>query len=138
MASNEETNLIRELQQQNRNAQRKLYQQYAGKLHAVCMHYIGHREDCKDVLQDIFIRIFTSVASFEYRGEGSLEAWINRIAIHECLSFSRGGFPCRYNPAYSTHCRTKTCPHTGRTDSKHFGNNSTAKAPAYSSSFTTI
>lgn len=87
MTSNEETNLIRELQRQNRDAQRKLYQQYAGKLHAVCMRYIGHQEDCKDVLQDIFIRIFTSVASFEYRGEGALGAWINRIAVHECLSF---------------------------------------------------
>lgn len=87
MKSNEETNLIRELQLQNRNAREKLYRMYAGKLTAVCLRYIGHREDCKDVLQDIFIRIFTSVTSFEYRGEGSLEAWIKRIAVHECLAF---------------------------------------------------
>lgn len=87
MTSNEETNLIRELQQQNREAQKRLYIRYVGKLMAVCMRYIAHQEDCKDVLQDIFIRIFTSVTSFVYRGNGSLEAWMTRIAVHECLNF---------------------------------------------------
>ena len=43
----------------------------------------------KDVLQESFIKIFTRISSFTYRGKGSLKAWMTRIVINESLQFLR-------------------------------------------------
>lgn len=66
-----------------------LYDRYAGFLTAVCSRYIENREDVKDLMQDSFIRIFSSIGSFEYRGEGSLKAWMSRIVINNTLKYIR-------------------------------------------------
>jgi RNA polymerase sigma-70 factor (ECF subfamily) len=47
--------------------------------------YIIDKEDVHDVLQNSFIQMFRSIDSFEYRGSGSLKAWITRIAVTESL-----------------------------------------------------
>lgn len=70
---------------------RLLYDRYSGYLAAVCARYISSDEDRKDVLQEIFIKIFKSVGRFEYRGEGSLKAWMVRIAVNESLRFLKNG-----------------------------------------------
>lgn len=66
-----------------------LYDRYAGFLTAVCSRYIENKEDIKDLMQDSFIRIFSSIGSFEYRGEGSLKAWMSRIVINNTLKYIR-------------------------------------------------
>lgn len=66
-----------------------LYDRYAGFLTAVCSRYIENKEDVKDLMQDSFIRIFSSIGSFEYRGEGSLKAWMSRIVINNTLKYIR-------------------------------------------------
>lgn len=62
-----------------------LYQEYADHLAGVCARYISDEEQQKDVLQESFIRIFTQIHLFEYRGKGSLKAWVTRIVINEAL-----------------------------------------------------
>lgn len=69
----------------DRHAMDRLYQEYASHLTGVCSRYISDEEALKDVLQESFIRIFTQIHQFEYRGKGSLKAWITRIAINESL-----------------------------------------------------
>lgn len=66
-----------------------LYSQYVRYLTAVCSRYIRSDEDVKDVLQDSFIKIFSSIKTFEYRGEGSLKGWMTRIVINETLKFMK-------------------------------------------------
>lgn len=66
-----------------------LYGEYAGWLTAVCSRYVGNGDDCKDVLQETFIKIFTQIGTFEYRGKGSLKAWAGRIAVNEALQTLR-------------------------------------------------
>ena len=44
----------------------------------------------KDVLQEAFISIFRRFDSFEYRGEGSLKAWMTRIVVNGALHELRG------------------------------------------------
>ena len=66
-----------------------LYDRYAGFLTAICSRYIENKEDIKDLMQDSFIRIFSSIGSFEYRGEGSLKAWMSRIVINNTLKYIR-------------------------------------------------
>ena len=40
--------------------------------------------------QDAFIQIFNHVDGFEYRGEGSMKAWVTRIVVNHALKALRG------------------------------------------------
>lgn len=73
----------------DRSAVRAVYDRYAPLLAAVCARYINDTDDAKDVLQESFIKIFGSMSSFVYRGEGSLRAWMTRIVVNESLKFLR-------------------------------------------------
>ena len=63
----------------------KLYMEYADYLTGVCARYISNEDTLKDVLQESLIRIFTQIHQFEYRGKGSLKAWMTKVAINEAL-----------------------------------------------------
>ncbi len=71
------------------SAQKEIYLRYVRYLTAVCARYIIRDEDLKDVLQESFVKIFSSIGRFEYRGEGSLKAWMTRIVVNEALKFLR-------------------------------------------------
>lgn len=66
-----------------------LYAHFADYLAGVCARYVPHEDDMRDVLQETFIKIFTTIGSFSYRGSGSLRAWMVRIAVNEALMFLR-------------------------------------------------
>lgn len=40
-------------------------------------------------MQEALIKVFTSIQDFEYRGKGSLKAWLTRVVINEALIFLR-------------------------------------------------
>lgn len=63
--------------------QKALFQQYAGKMMAVCVRYTRHRLEAEDVLQDAFIKVFKNLA--QYQGNGSFEGWIRRIVVNTAL-----------------------------------------------------
>lgn len=60
--------------------QRALYDKYSGLIYALCYRYAKNPEDAKDLLQEAFIRIFNNLEKF--KGEGSFEGWIKRIAVN--------------------------------------------------------
>lgn len=66
-----------------------LYAEYANYLIAVCARYISDDDDVKDILQEAFIKIFTTIDTFDYRGAGSLKAWMGRIVVNESLQWLR-------------------------------------------------
>lgn len=66
-----------------------IYRKHVRYLSALCSRYITEDEDIKDVLQESFINIFTSLDSFKYRGEGALKAWMAKITLNETLKFVR-------------------------------------------------
>ncbi|MBR1927585.1 MAG: RNA polymerase sigma factor [Bacteroidales bacterium] len=74
----------------DRTAARELYDRYSGYLAATCSRFLPDQRDQKDVLQESFVKIFTSLDSFDYRGEGSLKAWMRRILVNESLKTLRG------------------------------------------------
>ena len=82
-----ESDLLRLIGRRDNGAMKALYDRYVEYLSAVCARYIVDEDDRKDVLQECFIRIFTSLDRFEFRGEGSLKAWMIRIAVNESLRF---------------------------------------------------
>lgn len=78
---------INQVKQGDASAMRSLYERHIGYLTAVCSRYVVHEEDVKDVLQDSFVKIFSSVNKFEYRGKGSVRAWLTKIVVNESLGF---------------------------------------------------
>ena len=70
-------------------AGRRLYARYSGQLMAIALRYMGNGEDAADVLQDAFVKILTHIRRFDYRGEGSLCAWMGRITVNEALQSLR-------------------------------------------------
>ena len=82
---NKEQQLVSLFKKGHHQAMNKLYMEYADYLTGVCARYISDEDTLKDVLQESFIKIFTQIQQFEYRGKGSLKAWLTKIVINEAL-----------------------------------------------------
>lgn len=79
--------LVRAAMRGDRSAMADLYSRNIGYLTAVCSRYVTDNEDRDDVLQNSFVKIFSALDSFEYRGEGSIKAWMARIVVNESLKY---------------------------------------------------
>ncbi|WP_298300217.1 sigma factor, partial [Hydrotalea sp.] len=75
-----EFELIKGCIKQQANCQRMLYEQYSGKLMAVCLRYAKDSMEAEDMLQDAFVRIFNYINQFKF--EGSFEGWMRRITVN--------------------------------------------------------
>ena len=78
-----EQELLLELKQNDRNAQRKVYDRMAGKLYSVCRRYLKNDEDIEEVLADTFYKIFTKINQLHQ--PDIFEAWARKITVNECL-----------------------------------------------------
>lgn len=83
----DDLSLIRLARKGDRLAVHSLYSRHVKYLTAICSRYIFNVEDVRDVLQNSFLKIFSQLDVFEYRGKGSLRAWMVRIVINESLKF---------------------------------------------------
>ncbi|MBO4723796.1 MAG: sigma-70 family RNA polymerase sigma factor [Bacteroidaceae bacterium] len=63
-------------------AQGELYTRYAGRLYAVCFRYTGDREEAQDLMHDSMIKAMDNIGLFRYSGDGSLYAWLRRLAVN--------------------------------------------------------
>lgn len=72
-----------------RAALRRLYDRYADYAMAVGLRYVAERDEVRDVMQDSFVKILSTIAQFEYRGEGSLKAWVARIVSNKAIDHLR-------------------------------------------------
>ena len=84
-----ESHLVASLRDGDQQARARLYTESVGVLSSVCRRYIIDEEDVRDVLHDSYIRIFTTIDRFDYRGDGSLNAWMSRVVVNEALMFLR-------------------------------------------------
>ena len=84
-----ESQILERARNGDRKAVREIYDRYSGYLAATCARFFPDQRDQKDVLQESFVKIFTSLDSFDYRGEGSLKAWMRRILVNESLKVLR-------------------------------------------------
>lgn len=84
-----EKHLLAEVQQGSREAMHRLYTRYVGFAMAAALRYVPDHDEVQDVVQDSFIKVFSSIARFQYRGEGSLKAWLLRIVANEAINSVR-------------------------------------------------
>ena len=71
----------------DRKAQKRLFDALAPKMMALCLRYMGNREDAEDVLQEGFVTLFTKLDS--YAGAGSFEGWARKIFVNTALMHLR-------------------------------------------------
>ncbi len=74
-------------------AQQTLYERYAARMYRICFRYVREELQAEDLLISGFMKVFNRLDQFEYRNDGSLEAWIKKIMVNESLMYLRK----RYN-----------------------------------------
>ena len=79
----------RRMKTESQRAMSQFYQMYVEELSSVCYRYVPYEEDAKDVLQNSFVKIFTSLPTIEYRSEEALRGWMKRVVANEALTFLR-------------------------------------------------
>ena len=82
-----EQQLINGCKKGDRRSQQLLYETYARKMMGVCLRYVNDRETARDLLQDGFVKVFTSLDSYE--GHGSFEGWMRKIFVNQALEHLR-------------------------------------------------
>ncbi|HZV68054.1 MAG TPA: sigma-70 family RNA polymerase sigma factor [Saprospiraceae bacterium] len=78
----QEQELIKRCKDNDRIAQRMLYERFAPLLMSICRRYVGPI-NAEDVLQDSLIRVFQYLA--QYRNDGSFEGWVRRVCVNTCI-----------------------------------------------------
>ena len=82
-----ESKLIRKALNNNREAQKAIYEKYAPKMLSVCRYYISDLQFAEDVMIAAFFKVFSNLKSF--KNNGSFEGWIRKIMMRESISFLR-------------------------------------------------
>jgi RNA polymerase sigma-70 factor (ECF subfamily) len=67
----------------------QLYMRYGPLVRRYCYVRLASVEAAEDCTQDVFINIWRSIPSFEYRGEASFISWLYTIANHVVASYLR-------------------------------------------------
>ena len=65
----------------------RIVKEYSERLYWHVRRMVGCHEDADDLLQEIFLKIWTALPSF--RGEAQLYTWVWRIATNETLNHLR-------------------------------------------------
>lgn len=81
-----EQQIVSGVKSHDRQAMRAMYDLLAGHAMATAKRYLADADDCHDVLQECFLRAFSRIGDFNYRGEGSLRAWMTRIVANESVN----------------------------------------------------
>ena len=76
-----EQEIVNGVKNRDRKAMRAMYDLLAGSAMATARRYLGEDDRCRDVLQDCFLKAFTRISDFDYRGDGSLRAWMMRQVV---------------------------------------------------------
>lgn len=79
--------LLSQLREQDRSAQKWLYERYSPLMFSVCKRYLRSREDAEEALISGFYKVYTQIES--YTGAGNFEGWMRRIMVNECLMMIR-------------------------------------------------
>jgi DNA-directed RNA polymerase specialized sigma24 family protein len=62
----------------------ELYTKYGSRVYARCAYLLRDKEEARDAMHDVFIKVQHNLASF--RGDASPITWMTRIATNHCLN----------------------------------------------------
>jgi len=96
VSTSEIANLVEKCQQENAQAQMKLYRFFAPRVFSSALRILKSESEAEDAMQEAFLKAFTKINS--YSGEGPFEAWLRRIVINEAIDAHRKRKVRRYVP----------------------------------------
>ncbi len=79
---------MRQAQDGDESAFAEIVRRYSPRVFSVASRFFRQRSLVEEAAQEVFLKAFTQLASFE--GRGSLEGWLTRIATNTCLNMIRG------------------------------------------------
>lgn len=85
----DESKAISRCKQNDRKAQRFLFDAYSNGMLVICLRYVKNQADAEEVMLTGFYKFFESIDRFVYNGMGSIGAWLKKIMINEALMFLR-------------------------------------------------
>ena len=87
-ASTPDEDLISEyLLTQNARLFDVLYERYSGKVYAKCVTILKDQDDAMDAMQDIFMKVLLSIASF--KGNAKFSTWLYSVTYNFCIDETR-------------------------------------------------
>ena len=82
-----ELDLARQAQGGDESAFAEIVRRYSPRVFSVASRFFRQRSLVEEAAQEVFLKAFTQLGSFE--GRGSLEGWLTRIATNTCLNMVR-------------------------------------------------
>lgn len=82
-----ERELISEIRDGNSRQYRLLVAKYQQMIFRVCRGFVDQREDAEDLVQEVFIKAYYALDSFD--GRAAFSTWLYRIAVNTCLNHQR-------------------------------------------------
>jgi RNA polymerase sigma-70 factor (ECF subfamily) len=79
--------LARQAQDGDESAFAEIVRRYSPRVFSVASRFFRQRSLVEEAAQEVFLKAFTQLESFE--GRGSLEGWLTRIATNTCLNMVR-------------------------------------------------
>jgi RNA polymerase sigma-70 factor (ECF subfamily) len=83
-----ELDLARQAQDGDESAFAEIVRRYSPRVFSVASRFFRQRSLVEEAAQEVFLKAFTQLGSFE--GRGSMEGWMTRIATNTCLNMVRG------------------------------------------------
>lgn len=80
----------------DRLAQKHLYERFYGSMMGVCMRYASHKEQATEILNMGFFKVFKSIKTYAEKGS-NLEAWIYRIMVNTSIDYLRAEMRHRHD-----------------------------------------
>lgn len=78
-----EIRLIKKAQSGDVSAFEKIVSEYQNVVYSVVYRYAENSEDAEDMSQEVFIKMFKNINSFQFKSK--LSTWIYRVATNTCI-----------------------------------------------------
>jgi len=65
----------------------QLYEQFVGRVYAICWRLLGNKQKAEDASQEIFIKVWQQLPAF--RGDSSFGTWLHTIATRTAIDLWR-------------------------------------------------
>jgi len=83
----DEANLISRCQKGDQEALKEIFDQYREKVYRIAFGVVRHREDARDIVQEVFIKVFRSIKDF--KGKSRFYTYLYRMALNTAIDHSR-------------------------------------------------
>jgi RNA polymerase sigma-70 factor (ECF subfamily) len=80
--ADDDATLVRRCRRNDPVAVRALIERFQGAVFGLCVRLLGHRHDAEDVSQEVFLRVFRSLGSWD--ATRPLKPWVLSIAVNRC------------------------------------------------------